>query len=233
MFIGHMISAFLLSASSAQAHREDYLDETLVFETIERGDVEPELWVDVGATGGKRVNEARSHLALEYGITNHWMVDTRWTVERVSGGPTRLAGGRFENRARLKEEGEWPVDIAGSFELNGERGAGGDIEWGMEPRLVLSKDAGSLNVTANAAEEVLFGGGGPRLNIAIGVRRGKDPDRVRFGAEAKWEPVVHLGSLFPQVWIVLWEGGTFKFGYSEGLGRNPERFGRMVLEAEL
>lgn len=227
-----LLAAALTSASVAAAHREDYLDETLVFQTIERHELEPEGWLDVGAARGVRVDTVRGHLALEYGITDHWMVDTRWTVEHVAGAGTRFGGGRVESRARLKEEGEWPVDIAGSLEVNGGREAGREIAWAAEPRLVLSRDAGAFNVTANAAVEVPFADGRAGTRFALGLRYGSTA-RVRFGAEGQWAPAGSSGSVFPQAWVVLWDEGTLKFGYSRGLGRNEESFGRIVIEAGL
>src|SRR5439155_1532865 len=59
------------------AHREDYIDETLLFLTLERGKSEPEYWFDIGRDDSQRF--MRHHLALEYGITDHWMIDGRVT----------------------------------------------------------------------------------------------------------------------------------------------------------
>jgi len=41
-----VVTLSLLSARMALAHREDYIDETLVFQTLEEHAVEPEYWFD-------------------------------------------------------------------------------------------------------------------------------------------------------------------------------------------
>ena len=65
----------LLGASSTFAHREDYIDETLVFATLDRGEVESQYWFDAGSEDSDGFT--RHHIALEYGITDHWMIDGR------------------------------------------------------------------------------------------------------------------------------------------------------------
>jgi hypothetical protein len=64
----------LLFSSSAFAHREDYIDETLVFATLDRGEVASQYWFDAGSEDSDGFT--RHHIALEYSITDHWM--NRW-----------------------------------------------------------------------------------------------------------------------------------------------------------
>jgi hypothetical protein len=55
----------LLGIGSAHAHREDYIDETLVFQTVEKGAIEPEYWFDYGHRGDTDTYFQRHNLAFE------------------------------------------------------------------------------------------------------------------------------------------------------------------------
>jgi len=58
-----VVTLSLLSARMALAHREDYIDETLVFQTLEEHVVEPEYWFDYGTRppAGRRFHAAQRH----------------------------------------------------------------------------------------------------------------------------------------------------------------------------
>lgn len=131
----------LLMLSSALAHREDYIDETFVFQTLEEHALEPEYWFDVGHRPGSDFN--RHNVALEYGITDHWMIDGRATVDNPDNAKTNFDSARLETRFRFTEEGDWPIDVAFSAEINTRRLENGHYQYGLEPRVVLSKDFGS------------------------------------------------------------------------------------------
>jgi hypothetical protein len=68
-----------LTSFSASAHREDYTDETLAFQTVEEHVVEPEYCFDYGTRSES--DFTRHNIAFEYGITDHLMVDGRVTVD--------------------------------------------------------------------------------------------------------------------------------------------------------
>ena len=116
-----------LCASTVYAHREDYLDETLVFVTLERGELEPEYWFDMGRDDF--VPFMRHHLALEYGITNHWMVDARVTALHERSDGLDFDSARLETRYRFFEEGTLPIDVALSGEINAGRDEAGREIW--------------------------------------------------------------------------------------------------------
>ena len=156
----------LLCASGAFAHREDYIDETLVFVTLDRGEIEPEYWFDVGSVDSDQFT--RHHLALEYGITDHWMIDGRVTGLEEHG--FHLDSSRLETRYRFFDEGTLPLDIALSGEINTHRDEQGHQIFGIEPRLILSKDFGKLNLTVNLAEEIPFSRDHPSFEIRGGWR---------------------------------------------------------------
>ena len=58
----------------------------------------------------------RHHFGLEYGITDHWMIDGRITELDEHG--LHLDSSRLETRYRFFDEGTLPIDIALSGEVN-------------------------------------------------------------------------------------------------------------------
>ncbi|MDD5688124.1 MAG: hypothetical protein PHE88_09880 [Elusimicrobia bacterium] len=229
---GVVLLLLILSVDKAYAHRDDYLDETLVYLTLERAEVETEYWFDYGNNRQNANNFLRHHAAVEWGITDHWMVDGRGTIKSAIGDATTFDGGRIESRYRFAEENALPVDIAISGELNWERNKTGDITSGIEPRVVLSKDfREKLNFTLNMSEELRFNVGTPAFLIAAGIRYNWT-ELVRIGTELHYDTQDHAGSLIPQVWFALQKGVTAKVGYSAGLDNNYEDFGRLAFEVE-
>jgi hypothetical protein len=221
------ILLILLFASRAFAHREDYIDETLVFLTLERGEIEPEYFLDLGRDDSQRF--MRHHLALEYGLTDHWMIDARVTALDERGDGFHFDSGRLETRYRFFDEGTLPVDIAVSAELNTQRDAKGHETVGIEPRLILSRDFQKLNLTLNLAEEVPFSGPSPSCNVRGGWRYDAT-ELFRFGAEFRYDTREHSVAAIPQIWFAFAHDVTFKAGYSYDFGAPHERFLRVTLE---
>jgi hypothetical protein len=221
---------FLSFRVTAFAHREDYIDETLVFQTVEEGAIEPEAWFDYGHR--PEGDFTRYNAALEYGITDHLMFDGRVTIDDPHNRSTNLDSGRFEMRHRFAEEGDWPIDLALSSEINVRRLDDGNYQCGIEPRLILSKDLSKLNVTLNIAEELPVNRGAPSVELASGARY--DVTQLfRFGSELKYDVHERSGAVIPQIWFALPHDVTFKAGFSAGFDRNHENFLRLVVEVEL
>jgi hypothetical protein len=224
-----VVALSLLSARMALAHREDYIDETLVFQTLEEHAVEPEYWFDYGTRPESDFN--RHNVALEYGITDHLMIDGRATVDNPDNGDANFDSARLETRFRFTEEGEWPIDLALSAEVNTRRLENGHYQYGLEPRLVLSKDLGRLNFTLNVAEELPVNRGAPSVELASGVRYNAT-NLLRFGSELKYDVHERGGAIIPQVTLAFPHEITFKVGYSKGFDQNRENFARFVIEVE-
>src|SRR5436190_7054221 len=72
-----LLMVLLASAPSAFAHKEDYIDETLVYLTLGAQEFEPEYWFDYGRLRDEHRDFTRHNLSAEYGITDHWMVEGR------------------------------------------------------------------------------------------------------------------------------------------------------------
>ena len=224
---------FLIMSDHAFAHRDDYIDETLVYLTLERHEIEPEYWLDFGRQedkdSGKRVAFLRHSFALEYGITDHWMIDGRTSIKSTHPEGTLFDSGRFETRYRFFAEGTKPIDIAISLEANTERNERGRQEPGIEPRLILSKDFKRLNVTLNLPEEVFFKTGELAFAPAWGFRY-NTTGVLRFGCEMRYNTHSHEDSVIPQIWFALPHEITLKVGYSFGFNHSKENFGRVACE---
>jgi hypothetical protein len=213
----------------ASAHREDYIDETLVFQTVEEGAIEPEYWFDIGHRPESDFN--RHNIALEYGITDHLMIDGRLTVDNPDNAKANFDSARLETRFRFTEEGDWPVDVAFSAEVNTRRLENGQYQYGLEPRLVLSKDFAKMNFTLNVAEELPVNRGASGVELASGARY-ELTKLFRFGSELKYDVHERGGAVIPQIWLAFPRDITFKVGYSKGFDQNREDFVRFVIEME-
>jgi hypothetical protein len=214
---------------AALAHREDYLDETLVYQTLEHGEFEPEYWFDYGRQRDEGIDFMRHHVSAEYGLTEHWMIDARATMLKAESDGLRFDSARLETRYRFAEEGTLPVDIALSGEMNVERDEAGVDRTAIEPRLILSHDFGDLNFTLNLSEEIPFDSRAPQFLIATGLRY--DATKLfRCGSEFKYSLQEQQASVIPQIWITLPHDLTLKLGYSYGFDHNRENFLRFAVE---
>jgi len=225
-----LILPLLLWTREASAHRDDYVNETLVYLTLERSELEAEYWFDRGWRPGVRNDFTRHNTAIEWGITDHWMVDGRFTA--ITNDATHFDSARLESRYRFLDEGTLPVDIAVSFEVNSERESDGSTTVGIEPRVILSRDFGErLNLTANLAEEIPLDSGTPAFLLALGSRFNLTK-LVRVGSEFQYNFDEHSGSAIPQLWFALPRDVTVKIGYSIGIDGQPDDFVRAALEVE-
>lgn len=225
-----LVLSLLWCAREASAHRDDYINETLVYLTLERGEIEAEYWLDGGWRQAERKEFTRHNSAIEWGITDHWMVDGQATA--ISDDRTNFDSARVESRYRFLDEGAVPVDIAVSFEVNSEREPDGSTTVGIEPRVILSRDYGDdLNLTANLAEEIPLDSGTSAFLVAFGVRFNWT-QMFRVGSELQYNLGDQTGSVIPQLWLPFHRDVTVKFGYAVGIERETDNFARMALEAE-
>jgi hypothetical protein len=225
--LSHILQAFVLlvCVSSAFAHREDYIDETLVFVTLDRGEVESKYWFDAGSMDSDRF--IRHHLGLEYGITDHWMIDGR--IAGLDEHGFHLDSSRLETRYRFFDTGALPIDIAVSGEVNTRRDEHGHQIFGIEPRLILSKDFGKLNLTVNLAEEIPVSRNHPAFEVRGGC--GYDATKLfHLGTELRYDMKERSASVIPQIWFAFPHEVTLKTGYSYDFGGTHERFVRLALE---
>lgn len=228
-----LVAPFLLFGAppAARAHRDDYLDETLVYLTLHRHELEPEYWIDFGRLSDGGYGLTHHHFAAEYGITEHWMVEGRGTIETRKAREPGFETGRIETRYRFSEEGNLPVDIAVSGEINTARDEIGRREIGAELRLILSKDFGKSNLTLNLAQELPLHRGASEFIPALGFRH-ETTRLVYLGSEVKYNVEEHQGAVIPQVWFRLPHEATIKVGYGAGFGHEHRSFARVAIEVE-
>src|SRR5262249_3784763 len=105
----------------------------------------------------------------------------------------------------------------------------GTYRFGVEPRLILSKDIGELNLTMNAAEEIPFNGPNASLELRGGIRYDAS-ELFRFGMEARYDTAEKSETVVPQVWLALPDDLTIKAGYSYDFGQPHFRFARLAIE---
>ena len=222
---------FVTLTSTVWAHKEDYIDETLVYLTLDQGEFEPEYWFDYGHRSDSGLDFMRHNLSAEYGITDHWMLDGRATMQKEEGMAFEFDSARLETRYRFGGEGENFVDTAISGEANVEREDGVD-RFGLEPRLILSKDFHQLNFTVNFSEEIPFDSRRYAFQVSSGFRYDAT-ERIQFGSELKYDVNNHEAAVIPQIWFAFPHEVTLKAGYSHGFDHNKEDFLRLVVEIGL
>ncbi len=222
------------SAPRAIAHRDDYIDETFVYQTLAGGEREVELWGEIH-TGQDRHPRLWYTGAFEYGVTSRWTIDgaAQWVRD-----PSDLGFARFraETRYRFSEEGHAPLDLATSLEYESEtrRATGGEEEQVLTPRLVLSRDLSrAFNTTLNLDLPVtLSSDRAVRFRYAVGTRYPAE-GFLRGGVEFKQSPGEKSAALFPQLWFALPDEITIKFGLGLGLASQDDPVvARVVFESE-
>jgi hypothetical protein len=214
----------------AWAHRDDYIDETFVYRTVDRGATTVENWFDFREPRHD-ADFFRYNLALEHGITDHFMLNALVALDTARDG-FNYSRSRFEARYRFGEENPNGVSIAASFEIEDDQLEQTDH---LTPRLVLNRDFKDFNVTLNLFPQFeLRGSESVAGGYALGMRYGTDEQVVRYGVEVKQTFGSEvLGQVIPQLWIKLPGEFSLKIGYAYGFTHDSDNFFRIVIEKEL
>lgn len=220
-----VLIGFLIAPGLAQAHRDDYIDETLVFQTLEHGEVELEYGVDYGDRPDPDDKFVRHTIAAEYGLTDQFMVNGKLLLE------SEFESALVEFRYRFYGEGEKLVDIAISGEFHLETVENSSDDYEFEPRLILSKDLKKFNFTINLPLNIPLKTAPVSFIPAGGLRYGFE-ENIKIGAEIKYNTHKKEGSLIPQIWFELPEETLLKLGYSQAFDKNTESFLRVFIEKE-
>ena len=226
---------FLLAvlAAPARAHRDDYIDETFVYMTLDRHEFEIELWGESRGGEGRAPTEWYTG-AFEYGLTRRWTVDgaAQWTQHED---PAFLGRLRAESRYRFAEEGRGPLDLAASAEYEQERASpSSEYEQTLTPRVVVSRDLSPhFNTTVNLDFPITLTGGTDVAFAWALAARYPDEGFARYGVELKQNATERQAVVFPQVWFALPHEMTVKLGAGIGLTDETDPItGRLVFEAE-
>ena len=216
------------------AHRDDYLNETFVFQTLHKGEFDPEYSFDYHHARSGHEHFFLNSLAFEAGLTHHLMIDGIATLRTTTSGENSFRRARAETRYRFGEEGDRFIDMATSLEYELEN-EDGEKEHFLSPRLVLSKDlTEKLNVTLNLFTEL-------RVSESLKARAGyalamRYPGAafIRYGVEFQgMHPTPDELLVLPQIWFAFAHETTLKAGFGAYLVHPEEQFfTRLVLEKE-
>lgn len=157
--------AGFLAARPAFAHERHYV-WSQEYQTIPQGEFEFEGHSTLKVPNG---GESNSHTweyqgELEYGLTDHLTIAhyERWETQNkasVEDDSTKYKGFKFEAKYRIGEKDKYWVDPLLYLEMAYDPRED-DHPLSLEPKLVLSKDWGKLNLTYNQILESELGDGG-------------------------------------------------------------------------
>jgi hypothetical protein len=221
-----IFSIFLIAGSALSrdglAHRDDYINETFVFQTLAKGEFEPEYTLDFHKTKADSDFFSNS-LAFEYGITNRWMIDGIGTLKTTTDGDNSFERSRVETRYRFGEEGQHPIDMAVSLEYEFENE--GEKEHFLNPRIVFSKDiTPKFNTTLNLFSELRVSDFHARAGYALAMRYPAE-SFLRYGIEIQGlHPDPNELLIIPQIWLAFPHEITWKLGSGIYVISAEERF---------
>jgi len=216
-----LLCALILPAT-ATAHKEDYLDETFVYQTMEEGVLALEYRSRYFDRSKDRLtnNYWNNSLFVEYGLTEQTMFEVRssWGTPESD---SEFAGGFAQLRHRFGEEGEYFIDPAVAIEYESER-ENGKLSDAITGVLVLSKDIGDFNMTLNYAKSYALGSDDNLENKkSFGVRYPRHG--IRWSIEYK-----DLGKskryILPAVQLAVSHGVSLKLGVGKGINKQSPRY---------
>ncbi len=179
-----MVAAALAAVPAVSRADRRYYGETYNASIAPRGALDTELWTTFyePPAGTGAANLWRHQLELETGITERWDVAVYGVARQVVGSDLQFEAVKLESRYALAAPGAWFVDPVVYVEL--QKTFLEDKPFSIEEKLILAKDLGPLNVSANLAAEQEFAGGDvePEWSYALGSSWELVP-ALRLGAE--------------------------------------------------
>lgn len=140
-------------ASSAHADRRSYV-WTYQYMTMPEGETEIEFYQ---TTKLKATDEWEYRVEVETGMTDRWDFSVYQIFKQVEGDDLTWDAVQFRTRYRLGESGMWPVDPLIYLEYN--RKVDLKKPNKFEGKLILAKQEGKLNISANPLYELFFAPG--------------------------------------------------------------------------
>ena len=149
-----LVGIGLLFPYEAQAHMRDYLF-TQPYYTAAKGEFELELWNDVNFSEADNDDtySSKHQLEIEYGVSDHLQLAYYevYTWDRTK--DWERDAFKLEAKLRFAEAGRWPIDLALYTEYKNPDGSREQHSDAIENKVILSKDFGVWNVTANLVAE--------------------------------------------------------------------------------
>lgn len=221
----------LILPATATAHKEDYLDETFVYQTMEEGVLELEYRTRYFDRSDDREtdNYWNNSLFVEYGLTDRTMVEIRsaWGTHESD---NQFAGGFAQLRHRFGEEGEYFIDPAFAIEYETER-KDGKLDDFISGVLILSKDINDFNITMNYAKPYALGDGeNPDAKKSFGIRYPRHG--IRWSIEYK-DLSKSQRYVLPAVQLPVAHDVSLKLGIGKGVNdQSPRYLAAALLEIE-
>lgn len=218
--------------------------QTYEYSTMPEGKTSLELWHTQGRStwDADTAQSFEQVLEIEHGITDRWLLSFYTIFSQVSSSdamtsePFHFSEAKIETRYRLKDRGEWPVDVA----LYGEGvKAFGESLYELEGKLILQRDFGKVTVAVNPIVAIKFGKDAaetePELGWAIGGMYQAHP-KVRVGVET-WGELEEdeVGAAIGPA-LSLAPAGNFWIAITAGFGLTDEAdafSGRAIIGIEL
>jgi hypothetical protein len=153
--------------------------------TAPRGGIDLELYSTLAdppgdAAGGRLW---RHQVEVEYGITDRWDVSLYNVFRRPHGGELEYEAFKVRTRYRLADPGAWPVDVVAYLEVA--QSVVDERPTKLEEKLIVGKDLGRANLTANLVAEQEFEDGTAALEWGWGGGASWEfAPSLRLGAEA-------------------------------------------------
>lgn len=235
-FSAILLVVLILGPTYVYAHREDYLNKTFVYQTVEPKELELEYWVEYGSafSSPTRLVEWEQTLSAEFGVTSHWMAEGFTTFRRLPKDRFQYLVTRVESRFRLFEEGEKILDPAFSLEYS-HSNENGKSEHIIEPTFVISKDFSRLNFTLDfSLDKVVNSNEKVEAGYALASRYDfRHLLRVGFEAQGEFTPnSPHY--IIPQVHLLLPDEITAKLGVGiRHSGQGEKLFIKFMMEMGL
>jgi len=185
--LGLVVGVLVVGTHDAHADRRAY-GTTYEAVLAPKGELDVELWTTYAhqgeVDGGQASRGVRQMVELEYGITDRWDAALYNMLDLVSGDTASgYAGFKIESRFRSSFRGEWFVDPILYAEF--QQLFRGDANQKYELKLILAKDFGRVNVSANAAieeERTTDATWNPEFEYAAGTSYELSPS-LKIGAE--------------------------------------------------
>ena len=175
-----------LNPGTAFAHMRDYLVNQSYY-TTHKGEFEVELYSDLNLTDVRddKTTNSGHQAELEYGITDHLQLSYYELFKWDQSENFQQDAFKVEGKYRFLESGELPVDIALYTEYKNPNGHQNIASDEIETKLILSRDLGPWNMTANfTAERQINHQENWQLEYAVGISYPVNP-RIRLGLELR------------------------------------------------
>lgn len=212
---------------TGNAHKDDYLDETFVYQTMEEGVLSLEYRSRYFDQSRDLLtnNYWNNGLFAEYGLSENTMIEVR-SAWGTAEGNNEFAGGFAQIRHRFGEEGEYFIDPAIAFEYEAER-ENGELKNSLSGLLVLSKDIGDFNMTFNYSKSYgLNNSENPADQKSFGIRYPRHG--IRWSLEYK-DLGISKRYLLPAVQIPVAHDISLKLGAGRGVNKQSPNYMLAVL----